>query len=47
MYSGEESGSTDEVAEEQSELGDSELTLSVEIRGVMDSEYSSEGEELD
>src|SRR6202042_2355826 len=47
MYSGEESGSTDEVAEEQSELGDSELTLSEEIQGVVDSEYSSESEELD
>src|SRR6202046_5338885 len=46
-YSGEESGSTDEVAEEQSELGDSELTLSEEIQGVVDSEYSSESEELD
>ena len=46
-YSGEESGSTDEVAEEQSELGDSELTLSEEIQGVVDSEYSSESEDLD
>ena len=46
-YSGEESGGTDEVAEEQSELGDSELTLSEEIQGVVDSEYSSESEELD
>src|SRR6202044_2004241 len=41
------SGSTDEVAEEQSELGDSELTLSEEIQGVVDSEYSSESEDLD
>src|SRR6202041_104275 len=46
-YSGEESGSTDGVAEEQSELGDSELTLSEEIQGVVDSEYSSESEDLD
>jgi hypothetical protein len=47
MYSGEKSGGTDEVAEEQSELEDSELTLSEEIQGVVDSEYSSESEELD
>src|SRR6202451_166387 len=46
-YFGEESGSTDEVAEEQSELGDSELTLSEEIQGVVDSEYSSESEDLE
>ena len=46
-YSDEESGGTDEVAEEQSELGDSDLTLSVEIQGVVDSEYSSGGEESD
>jgi hypothetical protein len=46
-YSDEESGGTDEVAEEQSELGDSDLTLSVEIQGVVDSEYSSKGEESD
>ena len=46
-YSGEESGGTDEVAEGQSELGDSELTLSVDIQCVVDSEYSFEGEELD
>jgi hypothetical protein len=46
-YYGEESGSTDEVAEKQGELGDSELTLSEEIQGVVDSEYSSESEELD
>jgi hypothetical protein len=41
-YSDEESGGTDEVAEEQSELGDSDLTLLVETQGVVDSEYSSE-----
>ena len=41
--SGEESGST----EEQSELEDLELTLSAEIQGVVDSEYSAKGEELD
>jgi hypothetical protein len=46
-YSSEESGGTDEVAEEQSQLGDSKLALSVEIQDVVDSEYSSEGEELD
>jgi hypothetical protein len=46
-YSNEESRGTDEVAEEQSELEDSDLTLSGEIQGVVDSEYSSEGEELD
>ena len=46
-YSGEESGGTDEVAGEQSELGDSELTLSKEIQDVVDSEYSSESEKLD
>src|ERR1700727_3560532 len=46
-YSGEESGSTDEVAEEKSELGDSELPLSEEIQGVGDAEYSSESEDLD
>src|ERR1700691_2139972 len=34
-YFGEESGGTDEVTEEQSELGDSELTLSEEIQGVV------------
>jgi hypothetical protein len=46
-YSYEESEGTNEVAEEQSELGDSDLTLSVEIQGVVDSEYSSRGEESD
>ena len=46
-YFDEESGGTNEGAEEQSELGDSELTLSEEIQGVVDSEYSSESEELD
>src|SRR6202451_580767 len=46
-YSDEESGSTDEVAKEQSGLGDSDLTLSEEIQGVVDSEYSSESEDLE
>jgi hypothetical protein len=46
-YSSKDSESTDEVAEGQSELGDSELTLSVDIQCVVDSEYSFEGEELD
>src|SRR6202046_719117 len=47
MYSDEESGGTDEVTEEQSELGDSDLTLLVDIQCVVESEYSFEGEELD
>ena len=46
-YSDEESGGTDEVTEKQSELGDSELTLSEEIQGVVDFKYSSKSEELD